>query len=88
MNLIAIKQYLMQVKLATLNSLCGVFKTDPETMRCMLNHFIRKGCIRRCAKKTACGTSCFQCPMAKTEMEMYEWVVPQAMQMTSSIASV
>ena len=73
MNLIAIKQYLMQVKLATLGSLCQVFKAEPETMRCLLSHWQRKGCVRQCMKTPACGSRCFKCPDRVTEI--YEWVV-------------
>ncbi len=73
MSLIAIKQYMMQVRVATLGSLCGVFASDPETMRCMLQHWMQKGKIRPCKKKPDCGSNCFKCPVASSS-EMYEWV--------------
>jgi len=62
----------MQVKITTLNSLCTYFHAEPETMRCMLAHWVRKGCIRQCMKTPACGTQCFKCNVAVTEI--YEWV--------------
>lgn len=72
MNLLAIKNHMMLVKIATLSSLCALFKADPDTLRCMLSHWISKGKIRQCMKKPACGSKCFKCPTATTEM--YEWV--------------
>lgn len=72
MSLLEIKRYMIQVKMTTLASLCQLFKAEPETIRCMLQHFIRKGKIRRCQKKSACGSQCFKCPAS--EIEMYEWV--------------
>ena len=72
MGLLDIKQHMMQVRIASLSSLCLLFKTDAETLRCMLSHWIRKGSIRQCVNKSACGTKCFKCPGAS--VELYEWV--------------
>jgi hypothetical protein len=72
MSLIDIKQHMMKVRMATLGSLCSLFKSDPETVRCMLQHWIRKGRIRQCMKTPACGSRCFKCPSQVTEI--YEWV--------------
>lgn len=72
MHLLAIKQHLLQTKVATLTSLCMLFKTDKETMRCLLKHWMRKGCVRLCQQASVCGSVCSQCPFACTEI--YEWV--------------
>jgi hypothetical protein len=72
MNLIEIKQHMMQVKMATLSSLCILFNTDADTLRCRLQHWVNKGKIRQCTKKPACGSRCFKCPTSVTEI--YEWV--------------
>ena len=72
MSLLDIKNHMMQVKMASLNNLCSVFKTEPDTLRCMLAHWIRKGKMRQCMKKPACGSQCFKCPTSM--VEMYEWV--------------
>lgn len=72
MSLLDIKQHLMQVKIATLASLCAFFKTDPDTLRCMLSHWVRKGKVRQCLKKPACGSKCFKCPTLS--IEIYEWM--------------
>jgi putative ferrous iron transport protein C len=72
MSLIAIKQHMQQVRMATLTSLCILFKAEPETVRCMLSHWIRKGRIRQCMKTVDCGSKCFKCPAVATEL--YEWI--------------
>lgn len=72
MSLLEIKQYMITVKVATLSSLCAHFNADPGTLRCMLSHWVNKGKIRQAAKKPACGSHCFKCPSATTEV--YEWV--------------
>jgi len=72
MSLVAIKQHMMTVKMATLASLCILFNTEADTLRCMLQHWISKGKIRQCLKKPACGSRCFKCPSETTEI--YEWV--------------
>lgn len=72
MSLIEIKNHLMQVKIATLGSLCAIFKADPDMLRTMLQHWVNKGKVRKCMKKNACGSKCFKCPTLDTEF--YEWV--------------
>lgn len=72
MSLLDIKKHMMQVRIATLSSLCILFNTEAETLRQMLNHWVRKGHMRQCTKKPACGSQCFKCPTAATEI--YEWV--------------
>jgi hypothetical protein len=72
MSLIAIKQHMTTVRMTTLASLCSLFGTSPETMRCLLSHWIKKGKIRQCQNQAACGTKCFKCPAAAAEW--YEWV--------------
>lgn len=73
MSLLEIKNYMMQVKMTTLGALCSQFHADPDTLRCMLKHWMVKGCIRQCMKKPACGSKCFKCPTMA--MEIYEWVM-------------
>jgi len=72
MNLVAIKQHMQQVRMATLGSLCAIFNADPDRVRCLLQHWMHKGKVRQCVKKSACGTKCFKCPSLVSEM--YEWV--------------
>ena len=72
MSLIAIKQHMIKVKKATLSSLCVLFNADAEQLRCLLQHWMRKGKIRQCTMQPACGTQCAKCPTAMREM--YEWI--------------
>ncbi len=72
MTLLTIKQHMMQVRMASLANLCQLFCAEPETLRCMLKHWIVKGKIRQCVKTPACGSQCFKCPVTTTEI--YEWV--------------
>jgi hypothetical protein len=71
MSLLDIKQHMMKVKMASLGSLCQLFNAEPDTIRCLLRHWICKGKIRQCTKKPACGSKCFKCPSTTTEI--YEW---------------
>lgn len=71
MSLLAIKSHMMQVKMASLSSLCLLFSAEQETMRCLLRHWIQKGKIRECVRQTNCG-KCAKCPMAASEL--YEWI--------------
>lgn len=71
MTLIEIKHHMMKVKMTTLSSLCSLFKADPDTMRCLLTHWIKKGKIRQCPRQPACRTQCFKCPAVMAEH--YEW---------------
>lgn len=72
MSLLEIKRYLMQVKICSLSSICAYFNADPDVLRQMLNHWVRKGCVRKCAKTAACGSSCAKCSPLITEI--YEWL--------------
>lgn len=72
MSLIDIKKHMMRVKLASLSSLCHLFNLEAETLRCLLQHWMKKGKIRQCTKQPACGSKCFKCPTSATEL--YEWV--------------
>jgi len=71
MSLLNIKQHMMQVKIATLGSLCKRFSVTPDFMRCMLTHWLRKGTIRLCPKTPVCQQTCFKCNELATEI--YEW---------------
>jgi putative ferrous iron transport protein C len=72
MGLLEIKNHMINVRIASLSSLCLLFNTDAETLRYMLSHWIRKGKMRQCTNKPGCGTKCFKCPT--TSVELYEWV--------------
>jgi putative ferrous iron transport protein C len=72
MSLLDIRQYLMQVRITSLSGICVYFNAEPEALRGMMAHWIRKGCVRQCAKNPSCASSCGKCSPALTEI--YEWV--------------
>ncbi len=72
MSLIDIKNYFMQVKIASLANICTYFNSDSDVLRAMLSHWIRKGKIRKFAKTNACGSQCAKC--SPSQVEIYEWV--------------
>ena len=72
MSLIEIKNHMSKARMASLGSLCAIFNSEPDTLRCMLSHWVAKGKIRQCPRQPACATKCFKCPSTTTEI--YEWV--------------
>lgn len=72
MNLLDIKQHMMEVKMASLSSLSVRFHGDTELLRAMLAHWVRKGKLRQCMKTPRCGVSCGMCSAHTTEI--YEWI--------------
>jgi putative ferrous iron transport protein C len=73
MGLLDIKNYLMQVKVASLPHLCAYFKCDADLLRNMMCHWLRKGCIRKFTSNPACGKQCHKCDVPAAEI--YEWVL-------------
>lgn len=73
MSLLDIKNYLMQVKMASITTLCARFNCDSDVLRNMMSHWMRKGCIRRFIPSSGCGKTCGKCATPPT-LEIYEWV--------------
>ena len=71
-SLIELKHYLIQRKKVELMGLVKHFDREPELVRSMLSHWIRKGRVRNAGKPPGCGSRCTQCP--STFAEVYEWV--------------
>ena len=72
MSLIALKHYLVKTKFANLAGISHYFNSDPDVVRDMLSHWIRKGCVRQLPKNEMCGGRCIQCSPLMTEV--YEWI--------------
>lgn len=75
MSLLAIRDYLIKNKAASLKALSQHFQCDIELLRQMMRHWIQKGCVRCFTRTPLCGSRCGQCPLA--EVELYEWLIPQ-----------
>ncbi len=71
MSLLELKAHLMQTRVATLGGLAQHFCCDPEVLRCMLGHWVRKGCLKQFTKMPGCGKKCVACKVI--DYEIYEW---------------
>lgn len=66
-----LKSYLVERKRAPIGDLTNHFNSEPEAIRGMLMHFMRKGRVQRLDGDTTCG-GCNKCdPFA---LEIYEWI--------------
>jgi len=74
MILTELKHYLSEKKRISLNELAYHFDTTPEAIRGMLEHWIRKGKIRRAEGVSACGKSGCHCHLDPAILEIYEWI--------------
>ncbi len=77
-----IKRYLIERHHATLNDIALHFDSEPDAVRGMLDHWIRKGKVVKHMAGAACGSACNKCDDAATEV--FEWVADGA---TSSAAT-
>ncbi|MGZ8995866.1 MAG: FeoC-like transcriptional regulator [Rhodospirillales bacterium] len=68
--LTTLKGYLVTHRAASLGELARHLRADPDAVRGMLEHWIRKGKVRRLAGARCSG--CDSC--APTDFELYEWV--------------
>lgn len=69
-----IKTILMENRCASIHTLAYRLKADPEMVRAMLDHWIRKGKVVQRGGAAAAGKcgGCAQCGPAT--LEVYEWV--------------
>ena len=72
MNLLELKNYLQQVKIASLAKICAHFNCDSDLLRNMMGHWLRKGCIRQFTQSPGCGKTCMKC--VPPTVEIYEWI--------------
>lgn len=70
--LLSLKAFLKEQKTANLQELSLHFCKEPQIIRCMLEHWMRKGKICRLGKPTGCGMKCQLCPSKFSEI--YQWV--------------
>ena len=67
-----IKKYLVMHRRVVLADLVNHFDVEPDAMRGMVDHWIRKGRVRKLQAASACGATCCKCDPTLTEL--YEWV--------------
>jgi predicted transcriptional regulator len=73
MILSQLKAYLAERGPVPIASLADRFEVEPDTMRGMLEHLIRKGLVRRMIADKACG-DCMMCDAHS--QELYKWSDP------------
>ena len=71
MILIDIKNYLQSQQTANLEEISRHFHCDTDTVKIMLEHWIRKGRVVRIANPAQCGQSCRQCQPKTAEVYGY-----------------
>jgi predicted ArsR family transcriptional regulator len=71
MILTEIKHYLMQRNIATLRDIALHVDANPDAVRGMLDHWVRKGQVSRQLATASCGSSCTKCDTDATEI--YRW---------------
>ena len=65
-----LKGYLSERRTATLTEIARQLAAEPDAVRAMLDHWVRKGKVRRSAAERCNG--CVGC--AAADVEFYEWV--------------
>ncbi|OOZ40356.1 FeoC-like transcriptional regulator [Solemya elarraichensis gill symbiont] len=76
MILSEVREYVKERGRVTLADIVLHFDSDPESVRPMLEIWIKKGKIRKEMLTSACGSSCNACDTATTEI--YTWNGPKA----------
>jgi putative ferrous iron transport protein C len=72
MSLLDLKEYLRQHGQATLNDLSYHFRTEPDAVRTMLEHWQRKGKVTRLQNSGGCGKNCAGCCFV-SQVDIYVW---------------
>ncbi len=68
-----LRDYLKQRQRVPLHDLVLHFRLEADTLRDMLEKWIRKGKVKKISPDSnACGTSCCKCDPTLTEL--YEWL--------------
>lgn len=73
MTLSALKNYLSERKIVPLNDIAVHFDSDPDALRGMLDHWIRKGRVRL-HQEEGCQAKCCGGCSSHGSKEFYEWL--------------
>nr|VFJ57034.1 MAG: FeoC like transcriptional regulator [Candidatus Kentron sp. FW]VFJ63848.1 MAG: FeoC like transcriptional regulator [Candidatus Kentron sp. FW] len=71
MILSELREYLRSNSRAAIIDMAYHFETEPDAIRGMLEHWIRKGKVRKLPEGTGCSDNCHEC--APENVEIYEW---------------
>ncbi len=72
MILLEIKRYLKDKQFVNLQELSLHFQRDPEIMREMLGHWLRKGVICKAPNPAGCGLKCVKCKPEFSEVYQFQ----------------
>jgi len=72
MILSEIKRYFLRQHVVSLSDLSVHFRVEPEAMRGILEHWIRKGKLRKLPQNTPCPNCSEACKSEK--LELYKWL--------------
>lgn len=67
-----IKRYLQERQQATLSDIALHFDAEPDAVRGMLEHWVRKGKVERRLLHDACGSGCNKCDLSGTEIYLWQ----------------
>ncbi|MBF0097883.1 MAG: FeoC-like transcriptional regulator [Magnetococcales bacterium] len=73
-TLSALRDYLSEKKEVPLMDLAHQFHKDPEVLRDMLAHWVRKGKVQLYTGKSACQSQCGGC--GQQSIEICRWIEP------------
>jgi len=68
-----VKRYLSERKIAPLNDIALHFDMNPDAVRGLLSHWIRKGKVRQVTAESCPGKCCGSCSEHQTK-EIYQWL--------------
>jgi len=73
MSLLELKEYLKNRNIVSINDLFIHFRTSPETLEPMLEHWIRKGKLRKETAESSCGGKHASCSCGGSRDIWYQW---------------
>jgi len=74
MTLLTLKNFIAKHKIVNISQLLQQFGNHQKEIFAWLELLIQKGYVRRCERKSACGTKCFKCQPVL--INSYEWIKP------------
>ncbi|MRI34477.1 sugar metabolism transcriptional regulator [Endozoicomonas sp. OPT23] len=74
MLLVRLKDYIASQGLCSLAEISQHFRSDPDAVRGMLQHWLRKGLIA--CEQSGCQKGCVSC--APEQLEIYRWQAERA----------
>ncbi|PWW81066.1 hypothetical protein CR164_12250 [Prosthecochloris marina] len=74
MSLLELKEYLQNRGIVSINDLSVHYNASPETLEPMLEHWIRKGKLRKETPDSSCGNKKSSCSCCTGNDVWYQWI--------------